>query len=105
MAGSAFRLVLALSALAVIAFATGASVTAPKSGQGAAALKAGVAWRGCGKDLQCAHVHVPLDWDRPGGRKIKLAVIRHLASKPPADGKAPTLFMNPGGPGDTGLGL
>jgi hypothetical protein len=25
---------------------------------------------------------VPLDWDRPNGRTINLAVIRHRASKP-----------------------
>jgi hypothetical protein len=32
--------------------------------------------------LECARVRVPLDWDRPKGRTIALAVIRHLASKP-----------------------
>jgi len=71
----------------------------------AGAAKRGIAWHGCGKDLQCARVRVPLDWGRPRGRKITLAVIRHLASKPPAQGEAPTLFANPGGPGDTGVGL
>ena len=46
---------------------------------------------------------MPLDWDRPNGRTISLAVIRHLASKP--DERIGTLFINPGGPGDTGVGL
>jgi pimeloyl-ACP methyl ester carboxylesterase len=46
---------------------------------------------------------VPLDWDRPNGRTISLALIRHLASKPHE--RIGTLFINPGGPGDTGVGL
>ncbi len=56
-----------------------------------------------GEDLQCARIRVPLDWDDPGGRTISLAVIRHFASKP--DQRIGTLFINPGGPGDTGVGL
>jgi pimeloyl-ACP methyl ester carboxylesterase len=46
---------------------------------------------------------VPLDWDRPNGRTINLALIRHLASKPKQ--RIGSLFINPGGPGDTGVGL
>ena len=48
-------------------------------------------------------IRVPLDWDRPNGRTIRLALIRHLASKP--EERIGTLFINPGGPGDTGVGL
>ena len=55
-----------------------------------------IAWRACG-DLECASVRVPLDWDRPGGRQIKLAVIRHRASRPGK--RIGSLFVNPGGPG------
>ena len=46
---------------------------------------------------------MPLDWDRPNGRTISLALIRHLASKP--DERIGTMFINPGGPGDSGVGL
>jgi pimeloyl-ACP methyl ester carboxylesterase len=46
---------------------------------------------------------VPLDWDRPRGRTIGLKVIRHLASRP--EERIGSLFVNPGGPGDTGVGL
>ncbi|MBK5231609.1 MAG: alpha/beta fold hydrolase [Thermoleophilia bacterium] len=56
-----------------------------------------VGWRDCGEDLECATVWVPLDWDRPDGRQIKLAVIRHLASRPGK--RIGSLFINPGGPG------
>jgi pimeloyl-ACP methyl ester carboxylesterase len=55
------------------------------------------------EDQQCARIRVPLDWDRPAGRTISLAVIRNLASKPSE--RIGTLFINPGGPGDTGVGL
>jgi pimeloyl-ACP methyl ester carboxylesterase len=56
-----------------------------------------VGWRNCGEALECATVRVPLDWDRPSGRRIKLAVIRHLASRPGK--RIGSLFVNPGGPG------
>src|SRR5687768_17296176 len=39
-------------------------------------------WKGCGEQLECAKVRVPLDWDKPDGSEIKLEVIRHLASRP-----------------------
>jgi pimeloyl-ACP methyl ester carboxylesterase len=53
-------------------------------------------------DLQCARIAVPLDWKDLGGRTIRLAVIR-LRAKP--EKRIGTLFINPGGPGDTGVGL
>ena len=48
-------------------------------------------------------VRVPLDWNNPHGRTIQLAVIRYLATKP--DQRIGSMFINPGGPGDTGIGL
>ena len=50
--------------------------------------------------LECARVRVPLDWDRPGGAKITLAVVRHLASRPGQ--RIGSLFVNFGGPGVAG---
>jgi hypothetical protein len=35
------------------------------------------------------------------GRKISLAVARHMASRP--DQRIGSLFVNPGGPGDSGV--
>jgi pimeloyl-ACP methyl ester carboxylesterase len=67
----------------------------------AAPAKARIAWKDCGARLQCARVRVPLDWDRPGGAQIELAVIRHLASRP--EQRIGTLFFNPGGPGSSGV--
>jgi pimeloyl-ACP methyl ester carboxylesterase len=63
----------------------------------------GIGWSGCGERLECATVPVPLDWDEPDGQTIDLAVIRHRASKP--DQRIGTIFTDPGGPGDTGVGF
>ena len=80
---------------------TGATSAATAAPQGSApavrAAGTGIAWTGCGERLECARVRVPLDWDRPRGPKIKLSVIRHLASRP--DQRIGSLFINPGGPG------
>jgi pimeloyl-ACP methyl ester carboxylesterase len=80
----------------------------PRSGSTSAAggVGASIAWGPCepaGPRLQCARIRVPLDWDRPNGRTIELALIRHLASRPGK--RIGSMFINPGGPGDTGVGL
>lgn len=54
-------------------------------------------------DLDCAVVKVPLDHDRPRGRKIDLAMVR-LPSTDPGPGTR-SLFLNPGGPGGSGVDL
>jgi pimeloyl-ACP methyl ester carboxylesterase len=59
-----------------------------------------IAWKACGKRLQCARVRVPLDWSRASGPKISLSVIRYRASKPQR--RIGSLFMNFGGPGVAG---
>ena len=48
-------------------------------------------------------VPVPLDWAKPNGTKIELAVIRHLASRPQQ--RIGSMFVNPGGPGQSGYEL
>ncbi len=44
---------------------------------------------------------VPLDWSRPHGPAISLAVMRHLATDPAH--RIGSLLLNPGGPGDSGV--
>jgi pimeloyl-ACP methyl ester carboxylesterase len=83
-----------------------AAAAGAESARSADYVGAPIAWAACsppGEDLECARIQVPLDWHDPDGRTISLAVIRHLASKP--DQRIGTLFINPGGPGDTGVGL
>ena len=60
-----------------------------------------IAWKDCGKRVQCARVRVPLDWARPGLGTISLAVARHLASRPGQ--RIGSLFINYGGPGVAGV--
>jgi pimeloyl-ACP methyl ester carboxylesterase len=58
-----------------------------------------VAWEKCRDDLACTTVEVPLDYSRPGGQTIEIAVL-----KVPAREKARgSLLVNPGGPGASGM--
>jgi pimeloyl-ACP methyl ester carboxylesterase len=57
-----------------------------------------VDWQPCGAD-QCADVWVPLDYRKPNGVAITLA----LRKKPATGTKRGTLFINPGGPGASGV--
>ncbi|GGO90922.1 alpha/beta hydrolase [Wenjunlia tyrosinilytica] len=52
--------------------------------------------------MECAKISVPLDYAKPSGKKIRLALSRvpHTA----AHSQGP-LLVNPGGPGGSGLGL
>ncbi|GAA2325061.1 alpha/beta hydrolase [Nonomuraea roseoviolacea subsp. roseoviolacea] len=55
-----------------------------------------VSWQPCGtRQAECGTVEVPLDWDAPSGRTIKLSVVRRKATGE----RLGTLFFNPGGPG------
>jgi pimeloyl-ACP methyl ester carboxylesterase len=101
--------VLAVGCVVVFPAGYAGAAGAPDRPSRANSVGAPIPWGACDppvpdlQDLQCARIPVPLDWDRPRGRTISLAVIRHLASKPSE--RVGTLFINPGGPGDTGVGL
>ncbi|TFK73770.1 hypothetical protein BDN72DRAFT_893725 [Pluteus cervinus] len=61
-------------------------------------------WNPCGdpfpQALQCSSIGVPLDWTDASKGNITLAMIKQPASVQPKSG---TIFMNPGGPGASGL--
>ncbi|MGC7093434.1 alpha/beta hydrolase [Amycolatopsis lurida] len=65
---------------------------------------AALEWRSCATpqtpaDLQCATLNVPLDWSRPDGPRIDLAV-----NRTPARGdRIGSLLVNPGGPGGSAV--
>jgi pimeloyl-ACP methyl ester carboxylesterase len=66
-----------------------------------------LSWHACtaqGASLQCASLQVPLDYSRPNGRKITLALSKVPATAPPSKRQG-VLLVNPGGPGGPGLGL
>ena len=56
-------------------------------------------WQPCGDGLTCTAVLVPLDYAKPDGTAITLALARREATGEPRLG---TLFINPGGPGGSG---
>jgi pimeloyl-ACP methyl ester carboxylesterase len=60
-------------------------------------------WTACPEDVtvQCATLPVPIDWARPRGAKIDLALARRSATDPGA--RMGSLVVNLGGPGSTGV--
>ncbi|MDX2931479.1 alpha/beta hydrolase [Streptomyces ipomoeae] len=82
------------------------AVPADASAGSAAAPVAKLAWKKCATSdyptLQCASLKVPLNHDKPQGRKIALALSRipHTAKKYQGP-----LLVNPGGPGGSGITL
>jgi pimeloyl-ACP methyl ester carboxylesterase len=75
------------------------------AGRGEAApAKPTIAWSKCYAQLgpfQCGTVQVPLDYDRPQGATISIAVVRLPATDPAR--RIGSLFLNPGGPGGSGI--
>lgn len=82
--------------------ARGAAVAAAR------AAKAGIDWKDCpadwgiAKPIQCGWVTVPLDYAKPYGKQIKLAVDR-IGSTGTKDERQGALVYNPGGPGGSGM--
>src|SRR5262245_22633425 len=58
-------------------------------------------WRDCDGGFQCATAKVPLDYAKPHGRTVRLAVINNPALDP--EHRIGSLFLNPGGPGGSGI--
>jgi pimeloyl-ACP methyl ester carboxylesterase len=85
-----------------------AGATAPASspsGTGSAAVPE-LNWASCGEgleDFECATAVVPLDYDRPKGKQITLALARLPAGDPSR--RIGSLFLNPGGPGGSGVDM
>lgn len=78
-------------------------VTDPPAGTGTGRYTAQrLDWAGCSPRVECASVSAPLDWSAPDGRALTLVVGRVRATASPRLG---TLFLNPGGPGGSGLSL
>ncbi|CAL9517263.1 Tripeptidyl aminopeptidase [Streptomyces sp. enrichment culture] len=60
-----------------------------------------LAWADCQGGFECANAEVPLDYRDPQGRTITLAVVRKKAADQGA--RKGTLFLQPGGPGNSGV--
>ncbi|MFC0597761.1 alpha/beta hydrolase [Streptomyces palmae] len=72
------------------------------------AAEAGIDWQDCpadwglAKPIQCGYVSVPLDYAKPNGRQIKIAVDRATSTGTPEERQG-ALVYNPGGPGGSGM--
>ncbi|WP_231329154.1 alpha/beta hydrolase [Actinomadura graeca] len=60
-----------------------------------------LSWKGCGGSFQCATAQVPLDYAKPSGEKLDIALIRLPARD--KSNRIGSLFTNPGGPGGSGV--
>jgi len=93
-------------ALGLAGCTSGSSQDGPSSGGGSSGSSS-LHWHPCtaqGASLQCASLQVPLDYSRPHGRKITLA-LSQVPATAPASKRQGVLLVNPGGPGGPGLGL
>jgi pimeloyl-ACP methyl ester carboxylesterase len=89
----------------VVAIATALLLAGLGAWAPAAAAPTGKAnWSACFREFgpfQCATVSVPLDYDKPSGAKISVAMVRLPAANPAL--RQGSLFINPGGPGGSGV--
>jgi pimeloyl-ACP methyl ester carboxylesterase len=102
--GSRGRMALVAGVLAVVAslsLAQSAGASRGVIGATTAGASNSIDWQPCHVSFRCAKVRVPLDYDRPDGRQITLA----LAMLPATDRahRVGSLFINPGGPGGSGV--
>lgn len=91
-----------LGVVVAVALAMLATLVAAAPAEVGTAVAPRVVWRDCGGGFECATIRVPLDYDRPHGRRIELALIRLPAGNPAR--RIGSLFTNPGGPGTSGIG-
>lgn len=105
--GIGFTLIIALLApllAAPIASAedqTSAATSSASSKQTSAYRVPHLRWTPCRKGFECATARVPLDYDRRGGARIRLRLVRLPAGDPAH--KIGSIFLNPGGPGGSGI--
>jgi pimeloyl-ACP methyl ester carboxylesterase len=57
-------------------------------------------WQECGQ-FECATLQAPLDYEEPGAASIELALLKRPANN--EDERLGSLFVNPGGPGVSGI--
>lgn len=88
------------AAIALVIAGAGAVQAAPAR-TAPAPVPPTLAWADCQGGFECANAAVPLDYRDPQGTTITLAVIRKKATDQ-AERKG-TLFLQPGGPGNSGV--
>jgi pimeloyl-ACP methyl ester carboxylesterase len=91
---------LLVTALASSASVSRASILATRTRVAAANPRGLSAWKKCGNRLECSVLRVPVDYARPDGEQVGIAVIRQPATEPSR--RIGSLVANFGGPGDAG---
>jgi len=76
------------------------STTQPVRDELAGYYEQNLAWRECG-EFECAELSAPLDYDKPSGKTIEIALLRRRASD--RGNRVGSLLVNPGGPGVSGI--
>jgi len=100
-----FRVTSVLATAATV-LATLVGAASPAAAGGGGPATPALSWQACAEGpetARCAVAAVPLDYDKPRGATIDLALARIPATDPA--GKLGTVFINPGGPGGSGVGL
>lgn len=89
-----------LLASLVVCFSFAVTVVPSAGGATGASKPSGIAWSPCPKvtGYLCGSIQVPIDYGRPSGATVPLAVIEHRVP----DSKGVIVF-NPGGPGESGV--
>jgi pimeloyl-ACP methyl ester carboxylesterase len=60
-----------------------------------------IEWRDCSDGYWCGDIDVPIDWQDPGSKSARVALIEHRPKGTPTG----TILVNPGGPGESGVDL
>jgi pimeloyl-ACP methyl ester carboxylesterase len=98
------------AATAVALCTAGAAVTAAQAGAAARGGAAPITWAACSEGslkaqgAECGYLAVPLDYAKPDGTKIEIALSR-VKSTVAADKRQGPILINPGGPGGAGRGM
>ncbi|KAG9119699.1 hypothetical protein FRC07_005140 [Ceratobasidium sp. 392] len=100
----AYSFCLLLGATALSAAVQANSFSLPSGYHRYAPRNQGIDWAPCAQNdaRDCARFEVPLDWHNETAGKASLAVARYRATQKPKIG---TLFVNPGGPGESGVDM
>ncbi|MDX3100266.1 alpha/beta fold hydrolase [Nonomuraea angiospora] len=91
-------------ATAIMMLATVLPLSAPQAATAADDEgKRGITWGPCEEEptVECGTLAVPIDWSKPYGATVKLALARRKATDPSA--RIGSLLTNPGGPGNSGV--
>ncbi|MFC5831250.1 alpha/beta fold hydrolase [Nonomuraea insulae] len=91
------------SLLAVASLALATLLPVSTASADAEDATAGITWAACEEEptAECGTLTVPIDWAKPSGPTVDLAIARRKATDPAA--RIGSLVINPGGPGGSGV--